>query len=418
MPRKEGVHMSVRIVPVLMVVTSLVLVPYTGAAQPVRLEYASSPADNPLRGLVPYARPVPGRFPHSMEFRYLALSELVKGPGEYDFRALEDLLDDVASRGNQTVFRIMLEYPGRTNLIPRFLIDAGLTVHRYENTNTAPRPPRPVETPDYENPLLRRTLQEFIRELGKRYDGDPRIGYITAGLLGTWGEWHTHPRWDLWASKEVQREVLDAYQQSFQKTPILLRYPAGEDDPRYAPTYDRPFGYHDDSFAYATLHTGRRSDNWFFEARMIRAGARDAWKRFPIGGEIRPEVWGCCFDDPPCTPDGQSFAQCRDATRVTWLMDTGMFRQPASQDRMQRALDQVRRMGYEFHVKSAEVQIQGDKLLLSLEVQNTGIAPFYHPGWALELAALDAAGQVLARWPTIGPCGGFCPTSRRPRGRR
>jgi hypothetical protein len=381
-------------------VTFLLLTPSVGIGQFVEFQYAPSPADNPLRGLVPYARPVPDRFPHSMEFQYLALGELVVGRGEFDFRPLERLLDDVASRGNQTVFRIMLEYPGRKNLIPQFLIDAGLTVHRYENTNTAPWPPKPVETPDYENLLLRETLQEFIRELGRRYDGDPRIGYITAGLLGTWGEWHTHPRSDLWASKEVQREVLDAYQQSFQKTPVLLRYPAGEDDLRYAPTHTRPFGYHDDSFAYATLTTGRRSDSWFFQARLIKAHAQDTWKRFPIGGEIRPEVWGCCFDDPPCTPEGQSFAQCRDATHVTWLMDTGMFRRQASPERMQRALDQVRRMGYEFHVKSFQRQIQGDRLLLTLEIHNTGIAPFYHPGWAIELAALDADGAVLVGWST------------------
>lgn len=384
----------------MVLVASWMLTPSVAVGQMTRLEYAPSPADNPLRGLVPYARPAPGRFPHSMEFQYLPLARLVTGRDEYDFQALEDLLDDIASRGNQTVFRVMLEYPGRKNLIPAFLVEAGLTVHRYENTNTAPFPPKPVETPDYEDPLLRRTLQGFIRELGRRYDGDPRIGYITAGLLGTWGEWHTHPRLDLWASHQVQREVLDAYQQSFRKTPVLLRYPAGADNRHYASTVDRPFGYHDDSFAYATLHTGRRSDAWFFQTLLKTAGAQDAWKRFPIGGEIRPEVWGCCFDDPPCTPEGQAFEDCREATHVTWLMDTGMFRQQASPERMQRALAQVGRMGYEFHVRSAEAQIQGDALRLVLEVQNTGIAPFYHPGWAIELAALDDSGRVLARWPT------------------
>jgi len=399
----------VKHVSALFLVSLFVAIPARVIAQPVELQYAPSPADNPLRGLVPYARPSADRFPHSMEFQYLALSQLVTGDDQYDFQPLEKLLDDIASRGNQAVFRIMLEYPGRTNLIPRFLIDAGLTVHRYENTNTAPWPPKAVETPDYEDPLLRKALQQFVRELGKRYDGDPRIAYITAGLLGTWGEWHTHPRTDLWASKDVQREVLDAYAQSFRKTPVLLRYPAGEDDPRYAPTHQRPFGYHDDSFAYATLNTGRRSDDWFFQARLIRAGAEETWKRFPIGGEIRPEVWGCCFDDPPCTPPGQSFDACRDATHVTWLMDTGMFRQQASPERIQRALAEVRRMGYEFHVKSADVRIDADQVRLTLEVRNTGIAPFYHPGWAIELAVLDASGSVLARWPTDWSLQGILP---------
>ena len=44
---------------------------------------------------------------------------------------------------------------------------------------------------------MTRTSQQmflhFVAALGNRYDGDPRIGYITAGLYGFWGEEHTYP---------------------------------------------------------------------------------------------------------------------------------------------------------------------------------------------------------------------------------
>lgn len=73
-------------------------------------------------------------------------------------------------------------------------------------------------------------------------NGDPRIGFVTAGLLGLWGEWHTHPRPDLFADLEGQREVLDTFEAAFTTTPILLRYPAGEQDARLAANADRPFG--------------------------------------------------------------------------------------------------------------------------------------------------------------------------------
>ncbi len=116
---------------------------------------APSPVDNPLKGLVPYARPTPDRFPHSMEFNYLALSQLMKGEDQFDWEPLEQLLNDIASRGNQAVVRIFLEYPGKKEGIPQFLIDQGLTVHRYLNTNTAPFPPTEVATPNYEDPKLR-----------------------------------------------------------------------------------------------------------------------------------------------------------------------------------------------------------------------------------------------------------------------
>ncbi len=359
-------------------------------AQQYALEYKPAPIDNPLKGLVPYAKPKPNRFPHSLEFSYVRFSDLVTGPDQYDWQPLEQLLEDVKSRGNQTIFRVYLEYPGGKSGIPQFLIDGGLKVHRWKNADVAWDGEKGwVETPDYEDPNLRKTLQEFIAALGKKYDGDARIGYITAGLLGMWGEWHNHPKDELWASKQTQTEVLEAFESAFNKTPILLRYPAGEGHYQQAANHTRAFGYHDDSFAYATLDTGKKQDDWFFEKQMLSAGTTQRWKTQPIGGEIRPEVWGCCFDDEPCTPETQPFAKCRDAMHVTWLMDTGLFRDQADTKRLANAQREVHKMGYEFFVQSASVQRSSDGAKLQLEIKNTGIAPFYHPGWTIKLIPVD-----------------------------
>jgi hypothetical protein len=62
------------------------------------LAYAPAPADNPLKGLVPYAGERGDAFPHSMEFEYLPLSALLTGPDRYDWQPLDALLDAVAGR--------------------------------------------------------------------------------------------------------------------------------------------------------------------------------------------------------------------------------------------------------------------------------------------------------------------------------
>lgn len=360
-------------------------------AQQYSFEYQPAPVDNPLKGLVPYADPKPNRFPHSLEFSYLRFSDLVIGPDRYDWQPLEQLLEDVKSRGNQTVLRVYLEYPNEKSGIPQFLIEGGLKVHRWKNGKVAPKGKKwGVETPDYENPKLRKSLQQFIAALGKEYDGDPRIGYITAGLLGMWGEWHNYPKDELWASKRTQKEVLKAYELAFSKTPILLRYPADEGHDAQAANDGRPFGYHDDSFAFATLDTGKEEDSWFFETLLSESGTNEKWKTQPIGGEIRPEVWGCCFDKDPCTPESQSFAKCRDEMHVTWLMDSGLFEKQTDANRLENATREVRKMGYEFFVKSVEVKRTGEGAQLILEVENTGIAPFYHPGWTIKVYKFDA----------------------------
>ncbi len=84
-----------------------------------------------------------------------------------------------------------------------------------------------------------------------------------------------------------QTEVMDAYAAAFRKTPVLLRYPAGDSDSSYAPNDRRNFGYHDDdSFAWATLDTGRKNEDWFYLARLRNAGpaAMERWRTAPIGG--------------------------------------------------------------------------------------------------------------------------------------
>jgi hypothetical protein len=375
------------------------------------LEYKPAPIDNPLKGLVPYQAEVRDFFPHSMEFNYIAFADLMKGWDKYDWTPLEKMLEDIASRGHHAVFRIYLEYPGQTNVIPQFLLNTGLKVHRYLNTNTQPFPPQKVETPDYNDPNLRKALTSFIYALGKKYDGDRRIGYITAGLLGTWGEWHTYPREELFASKSVQEEVMTAYAQAFKTTPILLRYPAGERDPQYSSTVKHPFGYHDDSFAWATLDTGKPSDSWFYIPRLKGAGnsALEIWKRHPIGGEIRPEAWGFVFDEKHGKAEIQNFVECVTQTHATWLMDSGMFQKKQDEARIARAKEQVRRMGYEYCISAITLNPKPQtRLDFEMEIVNNGVAPFYYD-WGVEFALLMENNKILTEIRRPGKLKGILP---------
>jgi len=379
------------------------------ADERVELEYRHGPVANPLKGLVPYASDSNVNFPHSMEFNYVGLADLVTGYDEFDWQPLESLLNEISGRGHQAVFRIYLEYPGKTDLIPQFLIDDGLKVYKYVNTNTQPLPPAEIETPDYEDENLRRALKNFISAFGKKYDGDPRVGFITAGLLGTWGEWHTYPRDELFASKAVQAEVMDAYSAAFNVTPVLLRYPAGEETWGKASNANRPFGYHDDSFAWATLDTGRKEDNWFYLPALKQAGnvALEKWKTHPIGGEIRPEAWGKVFDADPGDKNIQDFRKCVDQTHASWLMDTGMFAKEPDKQRKQRAEAEVRHMGYEFHVSAISVLSEKDSLKIKLTLENRGVAPFYYD-WKAEYG-LIVDGKVIKLFTSQGKLIGLLP---------
>lgn len=380
------------------------------AAEPVVFQpaYEPGPADNPLKGFVPYAGA--GReFPHSLEFDYLPLAALMTGPTDFNWAPLDRLLDDVASRGCQSIFRVYMEYPRKPSGVPSYLVQAGVKIRTWTNTNTQPLPPALDHTPDYEDPRLRAALTSFIAALGARYDGDPRIGFITAGLLGTWGEWHCHPHAEWFASKTVQTEVMDAYEAAFRKTPVLLRYPAGNNDHAHAPNDQRGFGYHDDSFAWATLDTGRKQDDWFFLASLRRAGpaAWDRWRTSPIGGEIRPELWPCLWKTEGCAM-GQDFALCVRQTHASWLMDSSTSG-PMTAEERERAIAAARSLGYELQVVRASAALTGRSLEASVTITNRGVAPLY-ADWPVRLLAIDSAGgESVAELPfslkTLLPAG-------------
>lgn len=371
------------------------------------LAYATAPPDNPLKGFVSYPREQT-TFPRSLEWDYTRLSDVMTGPTNFHWAPFDRKLDAAAARGCQFIARFYLEWPGKTTGVPRFLLEAGVQLRTWTNTNTQPWPRAVDHTPDYEDPRLRGALTNFIHALGARYDGDPRLGFLELGLLGTWGEWHNHPNNHWFASKPVQREVMDAYETAFKRTKLLVRYPAGPDHPRYADNSTRAFGYHDDSFAWATVHTGRRQDDWFFETLLRRAGALEKWRTQPVGGEVRPEVWDCLFDDPSCAPPGQEFDRGVEATRVSWLCHEGVFRprlQAAARERARRA---AQRMGYELHIRRADLAREGGEWSLTLLVTNTGVAPFYYD-WPVELGALDAGGKLTATWKTDWKLTGVLP---------
>ncbi len=379
--------------------------------QEFQFKHRPSPIDNPVRGLVPYAAMMPWCdpnwkadekeaylekynaevFPHSIEFHYFSMRELMPLKGKVDFTPIEKWLDQANSRGCQLTFRVYLEYPTyKEPSVPQFLIDDGLKITKWKNEDK-----ELIHAPDYQNPKLREAIDLLIAKLGEKYDGDPRVACLTMGILGHWGEWHSYPRTKLFPGKDYQTHIMDQFEKSFQRTPILMRYVAAEDDYNYAPNAKRPFGFHDDSFAWATLDTGKEDDDWFFMAKMKAANAVDAWKTRMIGGEIRPELWGCIFDDQNCEVKGQAFDRCVQETHATWLMDSGMFGEKGkpTAERIRNATKSVSKLGYEFFVPSVKVSSTDGKTSVELSIENRGVAPFYFD-WPVEVAILDSKGIV------------------------
>ncbi|MFC5529655.1 S-layer homology domain-containing protein [Cohnella yongneupensis] len=382
------------------------------------LAYQSAPVDNPLKGFLPFYdaseeayfktgddwRDRPAQLPYSMEFFYLPLNKLMNNMNDFDWSELDKRLEAVASRGNQAVFRVYLDYPNKPSGIPQFLLDEGLATHgytEYDNGKDATS-----VAPDYNDERLMAALDNFIGALGSRYDGDPRIGFIMTGLIGFWGEWHTYPydgnlkSPNLMPTDANLKRVLTDMDNAFNETQLVLRYPM---DNSTLKTKNFDIGYHDDSFAFQTLPPSLGGQGWHFWGRVNDAGVNDFWKQNSMGGEMRPEIqvkmWN---NDPPRYNEpsapiegaqGEDYYTSLNLTHASWLIAQGIFQTPLDPAALARATEGSRDMGYEYHVPTAYLDAADGNLKVAAELENRGVAPFYYD-WKVELAAKSGDGFV------------------------
>ena len=353
------------------------------------LAYISAPPNNPLKGFMPYAGSYT-TFPYSMEWSYLPLRSLMTGPTNFNWSSLDALLASSADRKHQTVFRVYTDYPTLPTGIPQYLLNAGLATHAYEDYGNDDV----SLCPDYENPLLDQALTNFISALGTRYDGDARIAFVELGLLGYWGEWHTYPETNWFASVSVQNEVLTAYTNAFHKTKLLVRWPAGS-----LGYSTLSIGYHDDSFAYETLDP----PEYNFLGLLKAAGETNQWLVQPIGGEVRPEVQSCMWDasETNCVPAGQGFTNCVALTHASWMLNQVVFDPGFTGAQQELALAGARQLGYELYITNVALVggAESQPLTVTVQILNTGVAPFYYD-WPVQLGVINSNNILVRNWTT------------------
>lgn len=372
-------------------ISASAITPATAAeAEWTALQPAPEPQVNPLKGFIPFQGAYDA-FPHSMEWAYFPLNAVMTGPDTFDWSQFEAALEDIASRGHQTALRFYLDYPTRPSGIPQFLLDGGLETRSYDefgNNGVS-------ESPDYDDPELRAALDAFIAALGERYDADPRIGYVQAGLVGFWGEWHTWPyngdgQPDWMPSEEAQQGILDAFVDAFPVTELQVRNPNAMNAPM-------PIGYHDDSFALTTKVSPR---GWHFMDNVVAAGVTDKWQQYSIGGELRPELQSCIFSAGGCPilseGDDNDFPGSVEQTHASWLINHYAFQTGYSAADLPAALAGAQSLGYSFRATYALVPTSttAGPAQVGMTIANIGVAPFYYD-WPITLAWADADGTVV-----------------------
>lgn len=343
----------------------------------IRPQPAEGPLDNPLKGWCPYTNAGTIHQPYSMVFQYISWRELEPAEGNFRFEEWEKGWDVGAARDKHIIFRVYVDYPNKPSGLPDWLRKAGVKESAYEDYGGG-------QSPDYDDPRMIAGMERLIAALGKRYNHHPRIAFVQLGLLGFWGEWHTYPRTELYASPETERSIIEAYRAAFPLKSLMVRYARG-----FAGEQEW-IGFHDDMFPEDTDN----GKGWSFLAGLRKAKRAENWKVAVIGGEMVPgkaDQWlGRDFDTTRTMLDRSHF---------TWIGPYGPALAREKDEQFRKRSEQlVRKMGYCFQITEvthrAELKPR-ETVPLSLKGKNHGVAPFYYP-WSVEWALLDSSGKVVS----------------------
>lgn len=352
-------------------------------ARTVDLPAGPGPLENPLKGYASYSGAgVTHYFPASMAYVDASWRELEPREGDYQFAAWEQTKwDENLAKGKHIVFRVWMDYPGQPTGVPQWLIDQGVKMTPYTDFGGG-------KSPDYENPKLKTALLRLIKKLGERYDSNPRVAFVQVGLLGHWGEFHTYPRAELFASEATQKQVVSALQTAFPHKKLMGRNPS-------YPSLQLPgMGFHDDMIPEDTLPP----EDWKF-LPALRAGHMDGnWQTAPTGGEMVPGAAAKWL--------GDGWMDTQKAVREAHFSWIGPYCPamvaPRDDSFRHHAEELIRMLAYEFRLAKLTLPAAlqaGKPANVAIEGVNQGVAPFYYP-WSLETVLLDQKGNVVAKAPS------------------
>ncbi|MBS1726393.1 MAG: DUF4832 domain-containing protein [Armatimonadetes bacterium] len=358
-------------------ITALLAAHFLGTTYEWTYKPAPGPIVNPLKGWAPYVGEGSQiQQPYSMVYFNVKWNELEPRDGVYKFNEWEKKTWDIpAAKGKLVVFRVSMDYPTEKTGVPQWLIDAGLKMTPYTDYGGG-------KSPDYSDPRLQKALLKFIKALGARYNSNPRVAFIQVGLLGFWGEWHTWPRTELFASDDFQKQVLDTMTKAFPDKKLMARNPSG-----VAGSYTN-LGFHDDMIPQDTVG----SEDWKFLPGILAHNLGANWKQYPRGGEMVPFASKQYMVDEYST----TLKAVQDV-HFTWIGPYCPALENIESDTFKSNCRQlIRTMGYQFSLTKASAQIDGKNLAFRIEGTNDGVAPFYYP-WTVRFALLDDQDHVAAQ---------------------
>jgi hypothetical protein len=325
--------------------------------------------------------------------------ELEPERDRYNFTSLDQQLAEAKARRGKLGFRIMPACTGcapTSIAVPDYLKDLmplGFWFPLNGTNNYAP---------DWNNAAYLDRLGALIQTLGKRYDNDPRLGWVDISGYGDWGEWHTtnwpypSPGGAMPITEENALRIVDLNVAAFPHKRLLMQH-AHESALVHALSLSPAIGVRNDCLG----------DKWFTEAMTARAPIiKDRWKTAPIITEY-------CYQHPGSAGFRLAAGQIQ-SFHVAMIgngnMDPLSSFSAEDQTLFRRNNESA---GYRFVLNSVDIPSRiapGSSFTLGASWSNIGVTPSYVP-WNISFRLSDpATGAVVWQGPSKLDLTMFLPT--------
>jgi len=299
-----------------------------------------------------------------------------------------ETLDTPAQRwidkGKQIALRITATESWMFYATPEWVFNEGVTGYECD------REVRIIE-PDYGDPVFLEYVENFVRAMADRYDGNPNVAFVDIGHFGMWGEGHTvtttpkHGKsWDI----EVQKKHIDIYCRHFKKTLLCLSDDYAGHDLRgdrfpimdYA--FSRGVTMRDDSILVS------KSPNHWYHAEM----AQLFWPSLPV--VLEHEHYGLSVNRGAW--NGDLLVQSIEDYHASYMSIHWWPREFLEKNR--DFIDRInQRMGYRLQLRTLKwpqkVKL-GEEFVIESEWRNAGVAPCYGGGFPCFTLKDDKGGIV------------------------
>jgi hypothetical protein len=304
-----------------------------------------------------------------LEYAYVRPSDIVIGKNSYNWRPLENLLEDIRKRGKQAILRWYYVYPGQETAVPNYIKNYS----DYRETHELSEG-QMTGFPDWSHAELQQAHLDFYTEFARIYDRDPRIAFLQVGF-GLWGEYHIYdPKVILgknFPSKTYQKTFLLHMSKTFTQLQWSISIDAGDSSntpiANDTELLSLGFGMFDDSFMHKE-HADYNADMW----KIFNHSTR--YQRSPHGGELS---YYSDYDQKNVLNVagmyGRTYEKLSRDFNITYMIGND---QPSYQS-YERIKQAGMANGYKFYITAFKTS----QSLSKVTVENRGIAPIYYDAY-------------------------------------